>query len=221
MTTNPNDERDEMETLLSWYATGTLDAARRKRVEEALSRWPELRESLRLVEEDRCETIALNEGLSAPTPDAWARILTATEAEPRRRTASGRLASLARVFGLGAEPNPTRLAWIGAAAAIVILIQGAALLALVTSQSGASYQTATAKPQEGAEILIAFAPDARIADISAFLQQRRGSIDEGPRGGMYRVRFGDRRLSKEETDALIKDLRASPIVRLALPGSGD
>jgi hypothetical protein len=38
---------------------------------------------------------------------------------------------------------------------------------------------------------------------------------------MYRVRFGDRRLSKEDTNALIKDLSAFPIVRLALPGSGD
>ena len=67
-------------------------------------------------------------------------------------------------------------------------------------------------------MLIAFAPDARISDISAFLEERHASIDEGPRGGMYRVGFGDRRLSKEETEALIKNLRASPLVRLALPG---
>jgi anti-sigma-K factor RskA len=221
MTTDPNDERDEMETLLPWYATGTLDAANRQRVEEALSLWPELRASLRLVEEDRNETIALNEELPAPSPEAWARTLAATKAEPRRPRVNSWLQSLARVVGLGAQPNPRRLAWIGSAAAIVILVQGATLLALRQSQSGASYQTATAKPKEGAEVLIVFAPDVRIAEISAFLQERHGSIDEGPGGGMYRVRFGDKRLSKEESDALIKDLSASPIVRLALRGSED
>jgi len=223
MTMNPNDERDEVETLLPWYAKGTLDAVNRQRVEEALSRWPQLRESLRLVEEDRDETIALNEGLSAPSPDAWARIVAATAAEPRRRTANARFAWLARFFGLGAEPNLTRLAWIGAAVAAVILAQGAAILALALtpSRSGATYQTATAKPKEGAEVLITFAPDARISDISAFLKERHGSIDEGPRSNWYSVRFGNKRLSTEETNALVEELRAFPIVQSAQPGGGD
>jgi len=212
MTMNPNDERDEAETLLPWYAKGTLDAVNRLRVEEALSRWPELRESLRLVEEDRNETIALNEGLGAPSPEAWARIFAVTAAEQRRPTVSARLLSLVRVFGLGAEPNPTRLAWIGAAAAVV---------ALAPSRSGATYQTATAKSKEGAEVLITFAPGARISDISAFLKERHGSIDEGPRNNWYSVRFGNRRLSTEETNALVEELRASPIVQSVQPGGGD
>jgi len=221
MTTNPNDERDAVEMLLPWYATGTLDEQDRKRVEDALSRWPELRESLRLVEEDRSETIALNEGFGAPRPEVWARIATATAAAPRARAASAILVSLMRGLGLGAEPNPTRLAWVAAAAALVIEIQGAAILALAPSRHGATYQTATTKPGEGAEVLMTFAPDVRIGDISAFLQDHHGSIVEGPRGGMYRVRFGDERLSAEATNALIKDLRASPIVRSALPGGAD
>lgn len=221
MTTNPNEQRDAVEALLPWYATGTLDEPNRRQVEEALLRWPELRESLRLVEQDRSETVAVNEGLGAPSPRAWTRISTAMAAEPRRRPVPVRFASLTRLLGLSAESNPTRVAWIASAAALVIIVEGAAILALAPSRNGATYQTATAKPKEGAEALIAFASDARIGDISAFLQQRHGSIDEGPRGGMYRVRFGDRRLSAEETDALVKDLRASPIVRLALPGGGD
>ncbi len=218
MTMNPNDERDEAETLLPWYAKGALDAVNRQRVEDALSRWPELRESLRLVQEDRDETIALNEGLGAPGPEAWARIISATRAEPRRPTTSARLASLARIFGLGAETNPTRLAWIGAAAAVVIIIQGAAIITLAPSRSGAAYQTATTKSKEGAELLITFAPDARIGDISAFLKERHGSIDEGPRSNWYSVRFGNRRLSTEETNALVEELRASPIVQSVQPG---
>lgn len=221
MTTNPNGERDAAEALIPWYATGKLDEPDRRQVEEALMRWPELREGLRLAEEEQAETIAANESLGAPRPRAWARISAAMAAEPRRPPASARFASsLARFLGLRAEARPTRHAWIAAAAALVIVAEGGALLALAPWGSGATYQTATAKPGEGAEVLIAFAPDARISDISAFLQERHGSIEEGPRGGMYLVRFGDKRLSKEETDALVKNLRGSPIVRLALPGSG-
>ena len=157
--------------------------------------------------------------LGAPSPRAWARISAAMAAEPRRPPASARFASsLTRLLELGAEARPTRLAWIAATAALVIVAEGGALLALAPWRGDAVYQAATAKPGEGAEVLIAFAPDVRISDISAFLQERHGSIDEGPRGDMYRVRFGDKRLSAEETDALVKDLRAVPIVRLALPG---
>jgi hypothetical protein len=220
MTTNPNGERDAVEALLPWYATGKLDEPDRRQVEEALLRWPELRESLRLAEEEQAETIAANESLGAPGPRAWAHISAAIAAEPRRPPASARFASsLARLLGLGAEPHPTRLAWIAAAAALVIVAEGGAILALAPWRSGATYQTATEKPKEGTEVLIAFVPDARIREISAFLEARHGSIDEGPRGGMYRVRFGDKRLSTEERDALIKDLRAEPIVGMALPES--
>ena len=187
MTMNPNEERDAVEALLPWYATGTLDEPNRRQVEEALLRWPELRESLRLVEEDRSETVAVNEDLGAPSPRAWTRISAAMEADPRRRPATGRFASLARLLGLGADRHPTRVAWIASAAALVIIVEGTAILALAPSRSGATYQTATEKPKEGTEVLIAFASDARISDISAFLQERHGSIDEGPRGGMYRV----------------------------------
>jgi hypothetical protein len=219
--TDPGEEREAVEALLPWYATGRLDASDKTRVEKALSRWPELRVSLRLVEEDRDETIALNDGLGVPGGDAWARVAAAMSAEPRQPALKSRIASLAAFFGLGPEPNRTRLAWIGAAAAMVIGLQGAAIVGLSLSRNGAVYRTATAHSTVGAEVLIAFAPDARIDQISAFLQARHASIDEGPRSGMYRVRFGDGPLSHEEAEALIKDLRASPIVRMALPGGGD
>jgi len=217
MTENQNEKCDEIEALLPWYATGKLESADRRRVEEALAQSPELQTSLRLIEQDREETVALNESLPFPTGDGWARVAVAISAEPRRHRARSGVAFLANLLGLGPEPNRMRLAMIGAAAAIVIAAQGAAIVALLPSRTGAVYGAATARPTSGAEVLIAFAPDARIADVSAFLQERHGSIDEGPRSGMYRVRFGDRRLSKDAMDALIKDLSALPIVRMVLP----
>jgi anti-sigma factor RsiW len=221
MTENQNEKRDEIEALLPWYATGKLATTDRTRVEEALAQSPELQASLRLIEQDREETVALNESLPSPAGDGWARIAAAISAEPRSRGAGSDVAFLANLLGLGPEPNRMRLVMIGAAAAIVIALQGAAIVALLPARTGAVYRTATAHSTAGAEALIAFVPDARISDVGAFLQERHGSIDEGPRGGMYRVRFGDRPLSHEEMNALIKDLSASPIVRLALPGGGE
>src|SRR5262249_37073205 len=61
-----DEEHDAIEALLPWYVTKRLDEVDRTRVEDALSSRPELRSSLRTIEEDRAETIALNEGLGAP-----------------------------------------------------------------------------------------------------------------------------------------------------------
>jgi anti-sigma-K factor RskA len=219
--TNPEEEPDAIEALLPWYAAGTLDASGRRRVEEALASRPELRASLRSIEEDRDATIALNESLGSPRAEVWTRVLAATASEPRRASRASRLASLAGFLGLGATPMPRRLAWAGAAAAIVILIEGATILALLRSHSRDAYQTASAEPKAGAEALIAFAPDARIDQISAFLAERGASIEEGPRGGMYRIRIGDKRLTRDGMTALLKSLSASPLVRTALPAGGD
>ena len=194
----------------------------RRRVEEALAARPELRQSLRAVEEERDETIALNQRLGAPRPDILTRVLATAASEPRRPSLASRLASLAGAFGRGVARHPSRLILAAAAAAVVILLESAALLALLPSHSREAYQTASStEPKRGAEVLIAFAPDARIDAIGAFLKERDASIVEGPRGGMYRIRIGDKPLTKDEMSALLKSLAASPLVRTALPAGGD
>jgi hypothetical protein len=220
MRNNYDEEPDAIEALLPWYVAGTLDPTSRKRVEEALTSRPELRASLRTIEEDRDETIALNEALGAPRPEVLTRILANVAAEPRNPPLSSRLASLAALLGVGPLANPARLLWAAAAAAIVIAVEGGAILALLPSHTGQTYQTASAPPQAGAEALIGFAPDARIDQIGAFLKEHHGSIAEGPRRGMYRIRFGDKRLTSEEMNDLLKSLAASPLVRSALPAGG-
>ncbi|HZZ62888.1 MAG TPA: hypothetical protein VFE63_17285 [Roseiarcus sp.] len=214
MTTKPNEEPDAIEALLPWYAAGTLDGSSRRRVEEALASRPELRESLRRIEEDRQTTIALNEGLGAPRPEVLQRIMAAAEAAPRRPTLASRLGALTSVFLAGGAPP---LAWAAVAAAIVILVESAAIVALFGSHARETYETASAKPKVGVEALVAFAPDARMDQIDAFLKERGASIEDGPRGGMYRIRFGEKRLSEQETRALLQSLGASPVVRSALP----
>jgi hypothetical protein len=109
------------------------------------------------------------------------------------------------------------------AAAALILAQGAAILALLPRASGPGYQTASqgAVAAEGAEFLIAFAPDAKLAEIGAWLIAHHASIVDGPRGGgVYRVRVGDKSIAKDELSALAADLSKAPFVRMVLPEGG-
>ena len=218
--TNRQDEIDEIEALLPWYAAGTLSAADARRVEDALARRPELQASLRLAREEREETIALNERLGAPSANAWEKVLAAAEASPRSPNLASRLSTW---LGLGADRGSPRWAWVAGAAALVILAQGAAILSLLPHSNGPGYQTASesAVVADGAEVLVAFAPDARLDQIGAWLDAHHAQIVEGPRGGgLYKVRVSDKRLSKEEIAALAAELSKAPFVRTVLPEAG-
>ncbi len=57
----------------------------------------------------------------------------------------------------------------------------------------------------------------QIADL---LQQKKAVIVDGPRSGLFRVRFGDKSMSKEQRDAALAAWRAEPIVKLVLPSEG-
>ena len=101
------------------------------------------------------------------------------------------------------------------------MVETGALVALAPMEGAGRYAIATAPAASaGALALIGFAPDARLDELSAFLAARHASIVEGPRGGLYKVRFGDKVLSKAEMDTLIRDLRAAPLVKFALPAGG-
>lgn len=64
--------------------------------------------------------------------------------------------------------------------------------------------------------LVRFAPDARMADITALLDSYQASIVEGAKGGLFRLQLGDRPLSKAEADGLIGRLAREKIVSLAV-----
>lgn len=215
-----NDEIDEIEGLLPWYAAGALSDKERAAVEAALDARPELRASLATIEEDRGETIALNEAAGAPSPDAWSRVLQGVEAAPRKPRLSARLTAW---LGFGAEARTPRLVALGVAAALVVALQSATIVALLRSGGPKpSYGTVTALPQaaRGADVLVAFAPDVKLAEITSFLRAQRAMIVAGPKAGdLYELRIGDKALSKPDMDALVKALSASPLVKMALPGT--
>jgi hypothetical protein len=213
---------NEIEALLPWYATGRLSVEDRAKVAAGLDGDDDLSLQLRLIEEDRDATILLNEDLGSPSAAAWDRIAAVVAAEPRRLAVGERLA---RWLGLGAGAPRGRLAWAGSAAAIAIVVQSAAIVSLLpSSHASGGYQTASAPASAdatGAQALVAFAPETRLDQMGALLSETNGTIVEGPRGGFYKIRFGAAPLDKPALDSLLAKLRASGIVKMALPaGSG-
>jgi hypothetical protein len=64
--------------------------------------------------------------------------------------------------------------------------------------------------------LVRFAPEARIADITALLDNYQASIVDGAKGGMFRVQFGNKTMSKDEAASLLSRLQREKIVSLAV-----
>ena len=101
---------------------------------------------------------------------------------------------------------------------MALLLQTGVIGTLVTDRSG-SYQTASSDGETGAGAvaLVRFAPDAKLGDITRFLDSYHASIVSGPKAGMFRVRFGDKALSKEDTDRLLARVQGEKIVSQVLP----
>jgi hypothetical protein len=81
---NKERERREIESLLPWYAAGTLDRRDAERLDRALAQDGELAQRYELVREELAETIRLNEMLGAPSGRAMDKLFAEIEAEEAR-----------------------------------------------------------------------------------------------------------------------------------------
>jgi hypothetical protein len=217
-------EPSEIEMLLPWHAAGTLNARDAKHVEEALARDPELARQYAVIREEYAETIGLNESLGAPSARAMTKLFAAIDGEPARKPSMSRnIAS--RISGFFARLSPRTLAWSASLGALLVLLQAGVIGAvLVKNQQQTTFQTASLSMDEpvtrslGPEApraLVRFAPDARVADITALLDTYQASIVDA-RGGMFRLQFGTRAMSKDDIAALMNRLKGEKIVNLAV-----
>jgi len=230
--TNQKMSADDLEALLPWYAAGTLDAREADEVEAALSADPELARRFDLVREEMTETILLNEALGVPSARVMENLFKAIDKERKSArapaAASGLSAWLSDLF------TPRAFAFAAGAAAIIILLQAGVITKMMlqtpgdipSGQSGSGFETASACPptctEPGAFVLVRFAPQASIADITRFLDSRDAVIVDGPRpggtAGMYRVRVAEMALPKDELDKVVKEFQSSAnLVSLAMP----
>ena len=215
-------EPGEIEALLPWHAAGTLSARDARRVEEALARDPELAKQYAAIQEEYAETIHLNESLGAPSARAMQKLFAAIEGEPARKP-SAALGLSARISEFFASLSPRTLAYSAALGAVALLLQAGVIGAVLVKNQNASFQTASLSQNQpmtralgtdtAPRVLVRFAPDAKVADITALLDSYQASIVDG-KGGLFRLQFGP--MSRQDLAALMTRLQNEKIVSLAV-----
>jgi hypothetical protein len=216
-------EPSEIEMLLPWHAAGTLNPRDARRVDEALARDPELARQYAAIREEYAETIDLNESLGAPSARAMQKLFAAIDAEPAAKPSLSRSVST-RIAGFFASLSPRTLAWSSSLGALVLVLQAGVIGSLVKNQP-TSFQTASLSVDEpltrslGVEpplrALVRFAPDARVADITALLDRYQAVIID-TRGGMFSLQFGNKAMAKDQMAGLMSKLQSEKIVSFAV-----
>ena len=223
-----SDEPGEIEMLLPWHAAGTLNARDARRVEEALARDADLAKQYAVIREEYAETIHLNESLGAPSVRAMQKLFAAIDGEPvRKPSVTSRISTgIAQFF---ASLSPRTLAWSAGAAAVALLLQAGVIGTVFLG--GQTYQTASLntaeRPSAAAPMtrelaatgtppraLVRFAPEAKMADISALLDSYQATVLGGA-NGLFRLQFGSKSMSRDEVSGLMSKLRGEKIVSLA------
>ncbi len=210
-------EREDIEQLLPWYATGRLDVIDRARVEAFLARHPEMRQSLSLNLAERSETAFLNGPAEIPSTEVVDRFM--AQISPRRSETvrpvlrsraplglDGLLARLRDEF-FGPFLGMGFAAWGTAAAALIILIQAAVIFALVNKEPSQGYEIARGAADavvEGRLVLVRFTKTASLTSVADTLSKLNMSIVSGPKaGGLFTLRIGPDSMSEAERDRLI------------------
>jgi hypothetical protein len=209
-------EPEDIEGLLPWHATGTLNSRDARRVDDALKRDPELAKQYAVIQDEIAETIHVNESLGAPSSRAMQRLFAAIDGEPAR---SVRHSSnvIARIADIIVSLSPRTLAYSAAIGAIALLLQASVIGAILTKKLPGGYEIASyaGKVSAGTPVLVRFQPDARLSDITRFLDVYNASIVTGPKAGMFRIQFGDKAIAKADTDALLNKLQSEKIISFA------
>jgi anti-sigma factor RsiW len=203
--------RDEVEMMLPFYVTGQLDHAEANEVDDYLKDHPDVARQLDLIRAER-ESTAAGNAIYASRParsfERVAAMIGKAPAQPARPAGWG-LDWIKRLFAM---PSSPALGFVGAAAAIVILLQAATIGTLVVAQYsgifiGASGGNGTV--DAGTTVVVHFADDASAAAIADVLSNLGLRIVDGPRGGkLFTVRIGPKTMNEAERERLIAALKA-------------
>jgi hypothetical protein len=186
-----DDEPEEIEALLPWYAAGTLNARDARRVEGALRQDAALQKQYAVIREEATETVALNEELGAPSSSALQKLMAAIDAEPARASSAATASRSGRFAGFFASLSPRTLAWSASFGGLALMVQ-AGLIGTILMRSGLEafqspdYQqhverTSSARPSPAASASPAAVPSQeRTARASADLASRERAIQSAP-----------------------------------------
>jgi hypothetical protein len=203
-----NREQRDVEMLLPFYATGRLMPSDIVQVEQYLSDHPD---RLRLVSQEQDAVVAGNEAIVAGRAHNFARVaarISATHDRPANRGA-GVLSAIWRFFQM---PSTQSVRWVSAAAAVLIVLQGAAIGMLAVTRYSQEFATASgeaASREPGTFATVRFADGATAPAIAAMLAGLDMRVVDGPvGGGLFTVRIGPKGMSKADRDRAIASLRA-------------
>lgn len=206
--------RDRVEALLPFYLNGTLSGPELEEVEAWLRSDPDAPAALAEAELEFSATQGANEAIRPPS-DALSRFTKSLEAEAGVERAASAPSLLARLWERMTTVPPA-VAWATAAAALALVVVQAGMENL---GQGPDYHVAGVETnaEETPFALVAFKPDARMADIAALLESQGASIEAGPKpGGFYKIGIP----AKDEAayNAISKTIAASPLVRQVIAG---
>lgn len=203
---HPERPHDQAEELLSWYATGRLDAADRLMVDDHLASCARCR---RQVDAERLLVDAYRT-LDLQVDSRWARLRARVEQQPRRPWRPvGVLGELRRILG-----RPAVVALATAQLAFLVLA-GTALLWLTQPNYRALGGPQTAP---SANVLVIFRADATEDDIRTTLRANDATLVGGPTpADAYLLHVPAR-----QRDSAVKRLQADDDVQLAeaIDGAG-
>jgi hypothetical protein len=120
--------------------------------------------------------------------------------------------------------SPRTLAWSATAAVLAIALQAGLLASMYAGRSGASFDTASFSQGRGAAggayVLVSFAPQATVSEITNVLKTNGLTVVEGPRGdGFYKVQAVATAAPKEDATQVAARLsKGNPVVLFAAPG---
>jgi hypothetical protein len=221
MKKDANELPQDVELLLPWHAAGTLSRRDATRVEQALANDNELAARYELVREELGEAIRLNENLGAPSTRAMEALFAKIDAEPvRKPKASFNITQWMTNFVAGFSPRT--LAYGASAAALAIVLQAGILAGVFVKEGSVGPELASytqGQATDGAYVRVSFKPDATAAAITAFLNDNKAVVVEGPQAGFFRLRVSEKPMSKEELGALVKKLAANPVVSFTVPAA--
>ena len=206
-------EPSEIEMLLPLHAAGTLNARDTRRVEEALARDPELARQYAVIREEYAETIDLNESLGAPSARAMQKLFAAIDGEPVRKPSLS-AESLGADRGIFRKPFAAHAGLVGEPRRAGAAAAGRRDRRGADEEPDRSFQTASLSLNDAGahhprsrrraappRALVRFTPDARIADITALLDNYQASIVDGAKGGMFRLQFGNKAMARTKSPA--------------------
>ena len=209
MSEDTKTKRDEVEMMLPFYVTGQLDHAEANEIDDYLERHPDVAHQLDLIRAERESTAAAN-AIYASRPTRSFDRVAAMIGKPSAQPAPAAGSWLAWIKQLFALPSPA-LSFVGAAAAIVILVQAATIGTLVVAQYPGIFGVAggNGPVDAGTTVVVSFADNASAAAIADALSGLGVKIIDGPSGGkLFTVRIGPKNMSEGERERLIAALKA-------------